>query len=67
LTVSILMISLLVHIYSIEYLSYDPYNQRFLSNLSLFNFMMILLVTEDNYLIMFVGWEGVGVCSYWIY
>ncbi len=68
LTVSMLLpviiISLLVHIYSISYMSGDPHNQRFFSYLSLFTFMMILLVTGDNLLVMFVGWEGVGVCSY---
>lgn len=42
----------------------EKHNQRFFSYLSLFTFMMILLVTGNNYLIMFVGWEGVGVCSY---
>jgi NADH-ubiquinone oxidoreductase chain 5 len=42
----------------------DPHNQRFFSYLSLFTFMMIILVTSNNYLLMFVGWEGVGVCSY---
>lgn len=62
--IPVLIISSLVHIYSIEYMSHDPHNQRFFSYLSLFTFMMILLVTADNYLIMFVGWEGVGVCSY---
>jgi len=45
-------------------MSHDPHNQRFFSYLSLFTFMMIILVTSDNYLLMFVGWEGVGVCSY---
>lgn len=60
----VLIISLLVHIYSISYMSQDPHNQRFFSYLSLFTFMMILLVTGDNFLVMFVGWEGVGVCSY---
>ena len=40
------------------------HNQRFFSYLSLFTFMMIILVTGNNYLLMFVGWEGVGVCSY---
>jgi NADH-ubiquinone oxidoreductase chain 5 len=40
------------------------HNQRFFSYLSLFTFMMIILVTGNNYLVMFVGWEGVGVCSY---
>lgn len=60
----VLIVSSLVHIYSISYMSHDPHNQRFFSYLSLFTFMMIILVTGDNYLIMFVGWEGVGICSY---
>lgn len=62
--IPVLMISSLVHIYSISYMSNDPHIQRFFSYLSLFTFMMIILVTADNYLLMFVGWEGVGVCSY---
>ena len=62
--IPVLMISLLVHIYSIGYMSHDPHNQRFFSYLSLFTFMMIILVTANNLLIMFIGWEGVGVCSY---
>jgi len=62
--IPVLMISSLVHIYSIGYMSHDPHNQRFFSYLSLFTFMMIILVTGDNFLVMFVGWEGVGVCSY---
>jgi NADH-ubiquinone oxidoreductase chain 5 len=62
--IPVLMISSLVHIYSISYMSSDPHNQRFFSYLSLFTFMMIILVTANNYLLMFVGWEGVGVCSY---
>jgi NADH-ubiquinone oxidoreductase chain 5 len=45
-------------------MSNDPHNQRFFSYLSLFTFMMIILVTSNNYLVMFVGWEGVGICSY---
>jgi len=62
--IPVLIVSSLVHIYSIGYMSHDPHNQRFFSYLSLFTFMMIILVTSNNYLLMFVGWEGVGVCSY---
>ncbi len=62
--IPVLIISSLVHIYSVGYMSNDPHSQRFFSYLSLFTFMMIILVTADNYLLMFVGWEGVGVCSY---
>jgi NADH-ubiquinone oxidoreductase chain 5 len=62
--IPVLIISFLVHIYSIGYMSNDPHNQRFFSYLSLFTFMMIILVTSNSYLLMFVGWEGVGVCSY---
>nr|AGN48996.1 NADH dehydrogenase subunit 5 [Botrytis cinerea B05.10] len=60
----VLIVSSLVHIYSIGYMSHDPHNQRFFSYLSLFTFMMIVLVTANNFLLMFVGWEGVGICSY---
>jgi NADH-ubiquinone oxidoreductase chain 5 len=62
--IPVLIISSLVHIYSVGYMNGDPHNQRFFSYLSLFTFMMIILVTANNYLLMFVGWEGVGVCSY---
>jgi NADH-ubiquinone oxidoreductase chain 5 len=62
--IPVLIVSSLVHIYSIGYMDTDPHNQRFFSYLSLFTFMMIILVTANNYLLMFVGWEGVGVCSY---
>ena len=62
--IPVLTISSLVHIYSIGYMSHDPHNQRFFSYLSLFTFMMIVLVTANNFLLMFVGWEGVGICSY---
>lgn len=57
-------ISFLVHVYSTEYMSHDPHLPRFLSYLSLFTFFMLILVTADNYIQMFVGWEGVGLCSY---
>jgi NADH-ubiquinone oxidoreductase chain 5 len=62
--IPVLIVSSLVHIYSIGYMSHDPHNQRFFSYLSLFTFMMIILVTANNFLLMFVGWEGVAVCSY---
>ena len=62
--IPVLIVSSLVHLYSVGYMSHDPHNQRFFSYLSLFTFMMIILVTANNYLLMFVGWEGVGICSY---
>nr|YP_011007958.1 NADH dehydrogenase subunit 5 [Chorda asiatica]QWK44430.1 NADH dehydrogenase subunit 5 [Chorda asiatica]WBP69789.1 NADH dehydrogenase subunit 5 [Chorda asiatica] len=57
-------ISTLVHIYSTEYMGGDPHLPRFMSYLSLFTFFMLILVTADNFVQMFVGWEGVGLCSY---
>jgi len=62
--VVVTFISSLVHLYSIEYMSEDPHIPRFMSYLSLFTFFMIILVTGDNFLQMFLGWEGVGLCSY---
>ena len=57
-------ISTLVHLYSTEYMSQDPHLPRFMSYLSLFTFFMLILVTADNFVQMFVGWEGVGLCSF---
>ncbi len=57
-------ISSLVHIYSIGYMAHDPYQPRFFAYLSLFTFAMLMLVTSDNFLQMFFGWEGVGLMSY---
>ena len=57
-------ISSLVHLYSTEYMSQDPHLPRFMAYLSFFTFFMLILVTADNFLQMFVGWEGVGLCSY---
>ena len=54
----------LIHIYSIGYMQDDPGYTRFFSYLNLFMFFMLLLVLAANYLLMFVGWEGVGLCSY---
>lgn len=68
LTVSMLVvittISFLVHLYSIEYMKEDPHIPRFMSYLSLFTFLMLILVTADNFIQLFVGWEGVGLSSY---
>lgn len=60
----VISISLLVHIYSSGYMEYDPHLSRFMSYLSLFTFFMLILVTADNFIQMFLGWEGVGFCSY---
>ena len=57
-------ISSLVHLYSSSYMSEDPHIPRFMSYLSLFTFFMLMLVTADNYVQMFLGWEGVGLASY---
>ena len=57
-------VSALVHIYSIGYMSHDPHKPRFMSYLSLFTFMMLSLITADNFLQLFFGWEGVGLASY---
>lgn len=61
---TVLIISTLVHLYSIDYMSSDPHNQRFFAYLSLFTFFMVLLVAADNYFLLFVGWEFIAVCSY---
>lgn len=62
--VTVSAVSLAVHIYSIYYMGADPYFQRFLIYLTLFTFCMLFLVGADNYVQLFFGWEGVGLCSY---
>lgn len=57
-------ISGLVHFYSVEYMNGDPHRPRFMCYLSFFTFFMLILVSSHNLLQMFVGWEGVGLCSY---
>ena len=57
-------VGFLIHVYSIGYMHDDPAVNRFFSYLNLFVFFMLLLVMGSNYLLMFVGWEGVGLCSY---
>ena len=58
------LISSVIHFYSIGYMNHDPHKERFMSYLSLFTFSMLALVTSDNFLQLFFGWEGVGLCSY---
>src|SRR5665213_4045280 len=57
-------VSSLVHLYSIGYMDEDPYRPRFFAYLSLFTFAMLMLVTSDNLVQLFFGWEGVGLASY---
>lgn len=57
-------VAFLVHVYSIEYMCHDKHKQRFMAYLSLFTFCMIMLVCADNFIQLFFGWEGVGLCSY---
>ena len=57
-------VSTMVHVYSIGYMHHDPHNPRFFAYLSLFTFAMLMLVTADNLVQMFFGWEGVGLASY---
>ena len=66
-TVMLLVITgvgLLIHIYSIGYMSHDSGRTRYFAYLNLFVFAMLILVLGNNYLMMFIGWEGVGLCSY---
>src|SRR6185312_17349809 len=58
------IVSFAAHFYSIEYMDTDPYYKRFMTYLSLFTFFMIILVSSDNFIQLFIGWEGVGICSY---
>lgn len=57
-------VSLAVHIYAVVYMRNDPHLSLFMSYLSLFTFFMLVYVCGDNLLVMLVGWEGIGVCSY---
>src|SRR5690606_4572523 len=57
-------VGFLIHVYSTGYMHGDGGYNRFFAYLNLFIFFMLLLVMGDNYLLMFVGWEGVGLCSY---
>lgn len=58
------LVGLLIHVYSVGYMAHDPGYARFMAYLNLFMFAMLTLVLAANYLVLFVGWEGVGLCSY---
>src|SRR5271154_1329854 len=58
------LVSAMVHIYSVGYMAHDKSIPRFMAYLSLFTFFMLMLVTADNFVQLFFGWEGVGLCSY---
>nr|QZH57642.1 NADH dehydrogenase subunit 5 [Nemalecium lighti] len=57
-------VSFLIHVYSMEYMESDPHLPRFLGYLSLFTGFMLILVLSNNFILLFLGWEGVGICSY---
>ena len=57
-------VGFLIHVYSIGYMNHEPDHSRFFAYMNLFIFFMLLLVMGSNYLVMFAGWEGVGLCSY---
>jgi len=57
-------VGFLIHVYSIGYMAHDKGYSRYFAYLNLFTFAMLILVLADNILLMFVGWEGVGLCSY---
>ncbi len=58
------VVSAVVHVYSVGYMSHDPHIPRFMAYLSLFTFSMLMLVTANNFVQLYFGWEGVGLCSY---
>lgn len=60
----VLVVSTCVHVYSVSYMGEDPHTQRFMAYLSMFTAFMLLLVGADSYLLMFVGWEGIGISSF---
>lgn len=62
--VVVTIVSFLVHLYSLEYMANDPHHLKFMQYLTLFTLSMYILVTAGNYIQMFIGWEGVGVCSF---
>ena len=64
--IMVTFISSAIHLYSIDYMQNDPSLIRFISYLSLFTFFMFILVSSDNFIQLFLGWEGIGLCSYFL-
>ena len=62
--ITVTSVSCMVHLYATGYMEHDPHIPRFMAYLSFFTFFMLILVTADNFIQMFFGWEGVGLCSY---
>ena len=62
--VLVITVSFFVHLFSYSYMENDPHLPRFISYLSLFTFFMIILISSSNLIQLFIGWEGVGLCSY---
>ena len=58
------LVSFLVIIFSFEYMINDPFFSRFISLLSIFTFFMLFFISSDNFIQFFLGWEGIGLCSY---
>ena len=61
---TITLISFVVHLYSTVYMRNDPHSVRFFGFLSLFTFFMVVLVTGANFVMLYIGWEGVGLSSF---
>ena len=62
--VVVCFVSCLVHFYACDYMKGDPHQIRFMGYLSLFTGFMLVLVAADNFVVMFLGWEGIGLASF---
>ena len=62
--IPVMLVSFLVQLYSLDYMKGDPHICRFFSYLSFFTFTMLILITGENLIVLFLGWEGVGLASY---
>ena len=62
--ITVITVSILIHLYSFYYMNKDPFIGKFISYLTLFTIFMIILITSSNLIQLFIGWEGVGLCSF---